>query len=93
MSSGLSSLQPDLTLSATLLKASNTHSEVSSINEAVDPDTSQLSPRRRETSSSISIQNARSKLGSILPEQITSNFLTSNKVKDLNPVDIVMLHL
>ena len=59
------------------------HSEVSSLSETLEPETSQVSPRRRETSSSISIQNAtvRSKLGSILPEQITSGFLTSNKVK------------
>ena len=88
-SSGLSNVQPDLTLSASLLLNAASFSEVSSVSENLELDVS-TSPRRKETSSSISINNATvmSTLGSILPEQITSNFLTSNKVRDLNPADI-----
>ena len=96
--SGLSSLQPDLTLSATqllLLKPSSSNSESSSLVldvadlEANDPGIQGVSPKR-ETNPSISNAIVKSKLGSILPEQITTNFLTKTdtKAEDLNTVDI-----
>ena len=101
--SGLSSLQPDLTLSATLLKPLP-HSEASSVVvEAADPDqaadstgktTSLMSPRRGggggEHAPASSSAIVKSKLGSILPEQITTNFLTNTASKsvELDAVDI-----
>ena len=91
--SGLSSLQPDLTLSATqLLAPSQSPKSVSrsgSLALAVSeqPETSN-DPSRRSPSLSNAI--VRSKLGSILPEQITTNFLTKTdtKAEELDPVDI-----
>ena len=56
-----------------------------------DKDDPVSSPSRKENSSS-TISNAivKSKLGSILPEQITTNFLTNTntKVMELDPADI-----
>ena len=98
----MSSLQPDLTLSATLLKPLP-HSEASSVVvEAADPDqaadsagktTSLMSPRRGgggEHAPASSSAIVKSKLGSILPEQITTNFLTNTASKsvELDAVDI-----
>ena len=94
--SGLSSLQPDLTLSATqLLKPSSSNSDSGSLVldvadlEANDPGNLGASPKK-EANPSMSNAIVKSKLGSILPEQITTNFLTKTdtKAEDLDPVDI-----
>ena len=85
--SGLSNLQPDLTLSATMLKP-NQHSKTGSIvmdmDEMDDDNMSRVmaSPCKKENmSTSMSNAIVKSKLGSILPEQITTNFLTNTNTK------------
>lgn len=85
--SGLSNLQPDLTLSATMLKP-NQHSKTGSIvmdmDEVDDDNMSRVmaSPCKKENmSTSMSNAIVKSKLGSILPEQITTNFLTNTNTK------------
>ena len=94
--SGLSSLQPDLTLSATqLLKPSSSNSDSGSLVldvadlEANESGNLGASPKR-EANPSMSNAIVKSKLGSILPEQITTNFLTNTASKsvELDAVDI-----
>jgi len=98
MTSGLSNLQPDLTLSAALLPPPS-HSTTSSVQ--VEHDSGQeesgrisSSPSRSEkvgplpASSALQHAIGKSKLGSILPEQITTNFITGTKVQELDPIDL-----
>ena len=55
-----------------------------------DKERRQRSPSRDPATSTISNAIVKSKLGSILPEQITTNFLTNTntKVVELDPADL-----